>query len=268
MVDTVVITSEPNVAPEGHDEKMIALVDKANAGPQSDNLTDPQDSPAPEDRPQWLPEKFKSPEDMAKAYAELESKLGGQKPAEQKATPADPPATPENPEAALAEKGLKLSDFSQEFAKSGELSQESYEKLAKAGFEKQLVDDFIAGQQARAAQFQSDIINEVGGKERYEEMVTWAKSNLTPSEIDAYNMAVGSGNADQAKLAAMGLEAKFTRAVGNEPQRMLGGQKSAAAGDVFESTAQVTEAMRDPRYKSDPAYRAKVQAKLSRSSVF
>ena len=38
MVDTVVITSEPNVAPEGHDQKMIDLVDKANAGPQSENL--------------------------------------------------------------------------------------------------------------------------------------------------------------------------------------------------------------------------------------
>ena len=29
-----------------------------------------------EDRPDWLPEKFKSPEDMAKAYSELEASWG------------------------------------------------------------------------------------------------------------------------------------------------------------------------------------------------
>ena len=28
------------------------------------------------DRPEWLPEKFKSPEDMANAYSELEKKMG------------------------------------------------------------------------------------------------------------------------------------------------------------------------------------------------
>ena len=33
----------------------------------------PQDQ---SDRPEWLPEKFKSAEDMAQAYSELEKKLG------------------------------------------------------------------------------------------------------------------------------------------------------------------------------------------------
>ena len=98
-------------------------------------------------------------------------------------------------------------------------------------------------------------------------MIEWAKANMTPAEIAAYNAAVSSGNADQAKLAALGLSAKFSKAVGSDPQRLLGGQK-AGSDDVFESTAQVTEAMRDPRYAKDPAYRAKVQAKLSRSNIF
>lgn len=264
MVDTVVITSENPVAPEGHDQAMIDLVDKANAGPEADNLADPQGSP--EDRPQWLPEKFKSPEDMAKAYAELESKLGGNKP------PATPEATPEatppaDPQAALADKGLQLDEFSQEFAKNGELSPESYEKLTKAGFDKNLVDQYIAGQQALATRFEADIKAEVGGDENYVAMTDWAKANLSPAEIAAYNTAVSSGNPDQAKLAAMGLNAKYTRANGSDPQRVLGGGKGGAV-DAFESVAQVTKAMADPLYKTDPAFRAKVQAKLSRSNVF
>lgn len=259
MVDTVVITSENPGAPEGHDQAMIDLVDKNSQIP-SDNLADPQ--PSSDDRPQWLPEKFKSPEDMAKAYAELESKLGQPKP---NATPSDP--APENPQQALQEKGLDLNDFSQEFAAKGELSPESYEKLSKAGYSKDIVDNYIAGQQARAAQFDSTIKTEVGGDEKYSEMVDWAKANLTPAEIAAYNAAVSSGNAEQAKLAALGLSAKFSKAVGSDPQRLLGGQKAGSV-DVFESTAQVTEAMRDPRYRNDPAFRAKVQSKLARSNVF
>lgn len=266
MVDTVVITSENPGAPEGHEQAMIDLVDKSAQIP-SDGLGDPQpSSETAEDRPQWLPEKFKSPEDLAKAYAELESKLGGQKTPAPDATPSDAPA-PQDAQKALNEKGLDMNEFSQEFAQKGELSPESYEKLTKAGFDKNLVDQYIAGQRALATQYESSIKAEIGGDEKYSEMTTWAKANMTPAEIDAFNAAVSSGNMDQAKLAVLGLATKYSKAVGSEPQRLLGGQQAAGA-DVFESTAQVTEAMRDPRYKNDPAFRAKVQAKLARSNIF
>lgn len=35
-----------------------------------------QEEPTSSDRPEWLPEKYKSPEDLANAYKQLESKLG------------------------------------------------------------------------------------------------------------------------------------------------------------------------------------------------
>lgn len=259
MTDTIVIKSEEVKEPEGHTQAMIDKVDQASQVPSE---------VAPEERPQWLPEKFKSPEDLAKAYAELESKLG-QKPAEQPKAEVTIPtdATPADAEKQLADKGLDLTEFSQEFARNGELSEESYEKLTKAGFDKNLVDQFIEGQKARAVQFESAIKTEVGGDERYSQMVEWAKANLTPAEIDAYNSAVSSGNTDQAKLAALGLAMKFEKAVGSEPKRMIGGNAAPDAGDVFESRAQLTAAMKDPRYKSDPAYRAKVQQKIARSNV-
>jgi hypothetical protein len=261
MVDTVVIQSTPPVTPEDHDQKMIDKVDAASNPPVEGTEGTP-----PEDRPQWLPEKFKSPEDMAKAYSELEAKLGQAKPVDPPA--ADPAATPPaDPQAALADKGLDLQDFSSEFAQKGELSTESYEKLAKAGYSRQIVDQYIEGQRAVAARFETDIMSEVGGSEKYSEITTWAKANLTPQEIAAYNTAVSSGNADQAKLAALGLGAKFEKANGSDPQRLLGGQSSGNTSDVYESVAELKEAMKDPRYKNDPAYRAKVQSKLGRSNV-
>lgn len=267
MVDTVVIKSTPQEAPADHDQKMMDKVDAANAPLPNEGAEGTQT----EDRPQWLPEKFKTAEEMAKAYSELESKLGAPKPpADTPATPvADPAAATEaDVEKALAPKGLNLQDFNAEFAKNGELSADSYEKLAAAGYDKGLVDQFIEGQKARSSQYDNQIMSEVGGADAYSDMVNWAKANLTPAEIDAYNAQIGSGKQESAKLAAMGLKAQFEKANGSDPQRLIGGQSGGAgAGDVFESMAQVTTAMKDPLYKSDPAYRAKVQAKLGRSNV-
>ena len=265
MVDTVVIQSTPPATPEDHDQKMMDKVDAANSSTPPEGT----EGTPPEDRPQWLPEKFKSPEDMAKAYAALESKLSGAKPTDPPAAdPAAPPSeVPADPNAALADKGLQLSTFSEEFAQKGELSAESYDKLQKAGFDKNLVDQYIAGQQALATRFEADIKAEVGGDDTYVAMTDWAKANMTPAEIAAYNTAVSSGNPDQAKLAALGLGAKYQKAVGSDPQRLLGGQGGSARSDVFESMAQVTAAMKNPLYKADPAFRSKVQSKLARSNV-
>jgi hypothetical protein len=261
MVDSVVIKSTPQEAPEDHDQKMMDKVDAANAPPPVEG---PEGTP-PVDRPEWLPEKFKSAEDMAKAYSELEAKLGAPKPAPD-ATPAPADATAADVDKALAPAGLKLEEFNTEFAQTGALSDESYSKLEKAGYDRAIVDQFIEGQKARATQFDGSIKSEVGGDDAYDSMVTWAKANLSPGEIDAYNTAVGSGKVDNAKLAALGLKAKYDKANGSDPQRLLGGQAGTSA-DVFESMAQVTAAMKDTRYKEDPAYRAKVQDKLGRSNI-
>ena len=263
-VDSVVITSPPAAAPEGHNDKMVALVDGAT-NPSKDML----EGGDPASRPEWLPEKFQSVEDMAKAYAELEAKLGGKtqdNPQTDPANTGDTNQTGQNPEQALSEKGLDLSTFTAEFNAKGELSAESYAKLAAAGFDKNIVDNYINGQKAVAAQYETAVVSEVGGSEKYSEMVTWAKANLTDAEINAYNAAVSSGDVAQAKLAVLGLSAKFSKANGSDP-RLVQGRTTSASEDVFESTAQLTEAMRDPRYRNDPAFRAKVQSKLARSNI-
>lgn len=265
-VDSVVITSTQEVAPAGHEDKMVALVDGA-----ANTTKDLLEGGAPVSRPEWLPEKFQSVEDMAKAYAELEAKLGGKAHQDNPhqtdpANVGDTNQAGQNPEQALSEKGLDLSTFTAEFNVKGELSAESYAKLAAAGFDKGIVDNYINGQKAVAAQYETAVVSEVGGSEKYSEMTTWAKANMSAAEINAYNAAVSSGDVAQAKLAVLGLSAKFSKANGSEP-RLVQGRTNSASADVFESTAQLTESMRDPRYAKDPAYRAKVQAKLARSNV-
>ena len=97
-------------------------------------------------------------------------------------------------------------------------------------------------------------------------MRAWAAQTLSDEELEAFDMAV-SGTPQQAKLAVKGLiqayEAENGRPPSLAPSAMPGSGSSA-----FRSSAEVVEAMRDPRYKKDPAYRAQVEQRLARSNVF
>lgn len=262
LEQVTIVRPDGSGSPEGHDAAMIAKVDGA--------------SPAP--RPEWLPEKFASVEDLAKSYKELEAKQGGPAapaPAPVAAPAAAPVAAPApaaqsleiTPEAVVAGAGLDMAALNQEYATTGALSTESMAKLATAGFDKAAVDTYIAGRSALQSAFLADVKSVTpGGAEKFDEMLSWAKANLTPAEITAYNKATSTSDANVAKLAVAGLGARFAAAVGNEPT-LSGGRGDASGADVFESIEQMRQAMRDPRYKADPAYRSKVVAKLGRSNI-
>lgn len=248
------ITPDP-VAPEGHDQKMIDLVDSKAAAVD------------PDARPAWLPEKFKTVEDMAASYTALEAKLGGAPAVAPVAPVVASTEAPAEATAAVAKAGLNMAELNSEFATSGTLSEASYAKLATAGFDKATVDSYVAGQQALASQFQTEVMAATpGGAEKYSEMVAWAKVNMTEAQVNAYNKVMESGDKEQAKLAVAGLGVSFKAAVGSEPA-LLGGKTNGSSADVFESLAQMTAAMSDKRYKVDPAYRASVQSKLGRSNI-
>jgi hypothetical protein len=264
MVDTVIIQSQTEAEDPKHVEAMVAKADAASKPPQDENQ-DNFDSSKTE-RPSWLPEKFSSPEDLAKAYNELQQKLG--KPANTKTTESEPANTDtDQAKEALASRGLDFTEFSTEFAQQGQLSDESYEKLEKAGIPRNYVDQYVEGQKAQAALYESEVKSVVGGDQSFSEMVEWAKSNLSPQEIAAYNAAIDSGSRDQAKLAVAGVYQKFSAARPSEPNLLQGKTSGASVGEAYESVAQLTKDMASPEYKSDPAFRARVQAKLSRSSI-
>lgn len=259
-LERVVLVTPDAVAPDGHDQKMIDLVDSKAAA-----------AVPPVERPAWLPDKFKTVEDMAASYAALEAKQSAAAP--EAAAPVTPPASslvveaPTDATAVVQKAGLDMNVLNTEFAQTGTLSEDSYAKLAAVGFDKAAVDNYVAGQTALSTQFQNEVMAVTpGGAEKYSEMVAWAKANLTTAEINAYNASMSTGDKDRAKLAVAGLGASFTAAVGNEPT-LKGGRTGGSSADVFESLAQMKAAMSDKRYKSDHAYRKVVQDKLGRSNI-
>ena len=66
----------------------------------------------------------------------------------------------------LDERGLDFSVFQQEYNETGQLSEDAYLALQEAGIEPQMVDTWIAGQEAIADQQIDSIYNMVGGEQR------------------------------------------------------------------------------------------------------
>ncbi len=218
----------------------------------------PAPTPAPtSERPQWLPEKFKDPADLAKAYAALESKLG--KPPEAEVAPEDPLAIKPTPPPA-EDPDAFIESYSKEFMESGKLSDASYDALKAKGFSRKMVDGFIAGQQAILEQSRNQVFGLAGGEEGYKEMLAWAGQNLNKNEIEAFNKAVTSGDRDMINMAVTGLSARHKTAQG---PKLLQGQSSGGSREGFASRAELAKAVADPRYNNDPAYRRRVEEKLA-----
>ena len=251
--ETVEIKSEENnpsveeqASQQTEQQNIVVNEDATKAEVQSSDTTDP--------RPQWLPEKFASAEDLAKAYSELEKK---------QSAPVEEAPVENN---LSTEPSPTMDKFYNEYSEQGKLSDGSYEELAKMGLDKNLVDGYIAGQEAIANSEVSMIHDTVGGEENYAKLIDYAKSNLSEAEQVAFNETLETGSIEQVKFAVQAIASR-AGVSGEQPQKMISGDSNDVSTEAFQSVAQVTEAMNDPRYETDPAYRQKVAERLSRSTV-
>ena len=241
MADSVTITDQqtgPDAPPP-------------TAEAQQDNSTDT--------RPDWLPEKFQSPEDLARSYAELEKKLSAPQEETADADQADVEDQPKG-------EAVSFDKFAEEFSSKGELSSDSFAELEQMGYPKEMVETYIQGMKASSTADVDAVMEVAGGTDGYQELTDWAKANMQSNELEMYNNMVGTGT-DNAKMAVEWLMSKREAVEGVEPT-LITGKAKAAAKDEFRSTAEVVTAMKDKRYGKDPAYTKDVEQKLSRSSVF
>lgn len=163
--------------------------------------------------------------------------------------------------------GLNFDELSAKFYENGELEDSDYEALEKAGIPRAYVDRFIE-LEAQAAQAQrTTILAEVGGEEGYADLSEWAKGVLTEKELAVYNKAVSSPDFVEVQTAVRGLYARYQNETGIEPARVINGKGGNDRGSVYESHAEMMRDMSDPRYRTDPAFRAKVEAKVGRSNL-
>lgn len=278
MPEAVTITQNENPALSPENEEMLAAL--AGEG---------DDKPA-----ELLAGKYKSVEDLEKAYKELQSKLsrGESLPpkAEDNNTADDQNGGDDEEDdkpagdareiygdligGKLDDAGIDFQDMNVRWQQSGTLEAGDYDQLAEAGFNKDMVDAYLSGLQYKAAQDTALSVKEVtsikeslGGEAEYNKMIQWAGANLPPEEVEGFNQIINTQPMSAVKMAVAGLHARYTAVEGREP-KLIGGRASKGSSDKFESTAQLVEAMSDPRYSKDPAYQRKIQEKLGRSSIF
>jgi hypothetical protein len=125
-------------------------------------------------------------------------------------------------------------------------------------------------QPTQSTEFSSEDIaslhQSAGGEKEYQAMLGWAKDNLSEQEIEMYDAVMDRGDAQSAFFAIQALRYRYQDSVGTDGQ-MLTGRAATESKDVFRSQAELVNAMSDPRYESDPAYRSDILSKLDRSDL-
>lgn len=238
------------------------------------------DGKQPQEPAKLFAGKYKSVEELEKGYAELMKLHGGKQPAQepsetrtqtsdssqQQQQTAD--GQQQAAQQAVAQAGLDFNALSAEFAANGELSADSYKALhEKSGIPREIVDQFINGQVAAQQIAREEVHKIVGGGDNYQQLVTWAKDNLSPVEIAAFNKIAGGADLTATKIAVQGLKSRYDAAFGSEPN--LISDNLASNGAVgYRSKAEMTKDMADPRYASDPAFRQDVMNKLRVTTAF
>jgi len=246
-----VVINEPT------ENEEISLEQQAEMQEEAANTSEEQ--PATEERPEWLDEKFNSPEDLAKAYTELQKKLS--EPKEE----TEEVASEETPQDNIDSSDV-VTKATLEFDEKGELSEDTFAALEKAGLPKDYVEAYIAGQQALVERNAVDLYNSIGGEEEYDGMIQWAGETLTEGEVDTFNELVINGTPEQQKLAIKGLHAQYRGSTGSGPA-LKQGTTSGNSVKPFSSTKELQRAMSDRRYQEVPSYREEVERRLSVSNI-
>mgnify|MGYP001292800876 CR=1 FL=1 len=226
--------------------------------------------------------KFKTVEDLAASYKELEGKLGNNTSEEegQEETVEENESQTDYHDIygdglaeVLDEVGIDPEDITNRFIENGNISDDDYSKLEEGGFSRQVIDTYLDGVRSQGnveqiARGEISSIKEIaGGDQGYEQMKSWANENLSQDEITAFDNLTATASAPAIRLAVQGLYSQYSNAMGIEPD-LVSGRPSSNGLAPYRSAAEVTAAMSDPRYGKDMTYTGTVQERLRESDVF
>lgn len=191
------------------------------------------------DKPEWLIEKFKSAADQAKAYVELEKKLGAFKgaPEEYVLEIEDPELEgvkfdKENPVLQDFLKVAKEQGVSQEFVETMLKTHAKIQKMQQPNFEKEMEK---LG---------------VNGKQDLQLLLQWGSNNLSKDELQTFKNMVRT--ADDVRVF------EKIRRLATRAETQPSNQRTHV-----ESPDKIKRMIHDPRYETDPVFRDEVRAKLA-----
>ena len=205
--------------------------------------------------------KYSNAEELEAAYIELQKKLGS----------SDTETEVEAPESESDDEAVDTSLFDRLWDESqDEVSEDLLKEIAEADptdLANMYLDYRNSEETNIITEQDAEILkNSVGGEQAYEQMLSWANDNLEDSIIDMYDSVMESGDRNAAYFAMQVLASSYGESVGVEG-KLVQGKAPTETTKGFKSQAEVVNAMQDPRYDRDPAYRQEIMAKLERSNV-
>lgn len=275
-------------------------VKPVQTGPERPAPAEPPKKEETSGRPEWLPENFSNGEQLVSSYKELQAELTrlkqGDPPKgkdESEAPPAEKPEEKpeerpeekpeEKPEGTeeetkVAEKlkadGVDVDSMVSHFQEHGDITPEHRETLVKslskdfgdkAGT---LVDEFVEAKKLAMEYMEEKLYAPLGGKDGAKDLLTWAKANLTEGQATAINTMWESQKMDTRVEGSKLLRMLYDTANGVTPKKVVTGDVTPQRdADVYESIHALSNDMADPRYKTDPDYRKRVEAKAARSNI-
>lgn len=169
--------------------------------------------------------------------------------------------TPEQVTEVLQTKGFDYAELQKEFVDTGEISADTRKKLSDVGITDELIDNYINGQLAKAEQERNEISTCVGGRENFDNIVKWASENLTTEEIISINSVTDKGII---QIILKDLKTRMEEKEGIIPSYTKG-ESGKAQTEIYRSQAEMFEAISNPKYRKDEAYRLDVQKKITAS---
>lgn len=189
-------------------------------------------------RPDWLKPKYKSAADQAKAYVEVEKKLGAFKGAPEEYDLA----LPDHPDIVFRKDDPVLGEFLENAKKNG-VSQEYVSELL--GTYAHAMTMHLPNPDAEMKKLGARASEEI------QILGQWASSNLTPSEFETFKRMTTT--AESVRLF-------------EKMRRIATSADVAQPGSVHvhrETEEQVRKLVSDPRYDTDPNFRAEVKRRMS-----
>lgn len=163
------------------------------------------------------------------------------------------------------------SQIEAEYETDGKLSKASYDALAKAGYSKGFIDSYIKGQEAVAEAFVTKVVDYAGGQAKFQSVVAHMQAT-SPESVEALHEAIERQDLKAIRtiinLGAQGISKKL----GKAPSRSVTAKapatqqvRKAPAAEGYSSQAEMVKDMSSPKYRLDPAFRAKVEARVAAS---
>ena len=207
--------------------------------------------------------KYKNAEELEKGYLELQEKLGSQNAAEE----TEEEEEIENLD--ILEELWEYETNNEEIHEEAlaELKQMDPVELAQMHLEyrKNAEQNTVQDQDFTEEQI-TQLKGVVGGEQNYTNMVNWAQGALSEQETNMFDAVMQKGDPISAFFAVKSLAYAYQDAIGYDGNTVQG-KPPTQSRDQFRSQAEVVEAMSDPRYDKDPAYRRDIQSKLERSNI-